>query len=307
MLTAFESFSENANFEDKMMSTPANRDSEAAEAAGESRKVGAAHPAKLECFVTRSILYCGDTDQNGAAAYLSGLMASWKWKFEYLPSHVPMSVSVLQSSHSLLILSDYPASLFDDECQRAALQKIEQGCGLLMIGGWESFHGHGGNWDGTLLGSVLPVQIASSDDRMNFDQSAFLVPVGDHEVTSGLPWRWRPPAIGGMNRVIARPSATVLLKAQSVSVSVNDLAGDDAGSASELLFSPAEVFPALVVGQCGQGRTAAFLSDVAPHWVGGFVDWGSERVTGQAVNAGAIEVGSDYAQFWKQLLQWCME
>ncbi len=30
----------------------------------------------------------------------------------------------------------------------------------------------------------------------------------------------------------------------------------------------------LVVGQHGRGRTAALATDVAPHWVGGLVDWG---------------------------------
>ena len=44
--------------------------------------------------------------------------------------------------------------------------------------------------------------------------------------------------------------------------------------------------------------------DVAPHWVGGFVDWGLPRVTAEAKGGNAIEVGHDYAKFWKQLLQW---
>jgi uncharacterized membrane protein len=59
-----------------------------------------------------------------------------------------------------------------------------------------------------------------------------------------------------------------------------------------------------VLGKLGKGRTAAFLSDVAPHWVGGFVDWGPRRVKSKAPGAAEIEVGSYYAQFWKQLLAW---
>lgn len=258
----------------------------------------------MEQSVTRSVLYCGDTDQSGAAAYLSGLMSSWGWRFDYVPSHLAMSTDLLSASRSLLILSDYPASQFDSKCQTQALRMIEQGCGLLMIGGWESFHGFGGNWDGTLLGSALPVEISSKDDRVNFDQSAFLLPVSDHEAITGLPWESRPPAIGGMNRVVAKPSAAVLLEAHALRVSIKRSAVETAGEAQELAFSSGEKYPALAVGEFGQGRTAAFLSDVAPHWVGGFVDWGPQRVTAQAPNAVAIEVGSDYARFWNQLLEW---
>ena len=66
---------------------------------------------------------------------------------------------------------------------------------------------------------------------------------------------------------------------------------------------PAEQVPMLVVGKHGRGRTAAFASDVAPHWVGGFVDWGVERVT-ESIGDGGIEVGADYAAFWRNLVRW---
>ena len=71
-------------------------------------------------------------------------------------------------------------------------------------------------------------------------------------------------------------------------------------------FEAQAPLPALVLGHHGHGRTAAFLSDVAPHWVGGLVDWGPSRVTAQASGAPAIEVGSGYAQFWRQLLTWAI-
>lgn len=246
--------------------------------------------------MTRSILYCGDTELIGAAAYLAGLMSAWGWEFEYLPSNVAMISRFLDVPRSLIILSDYPASQLDQPCQLQALRMIEQGCGLLMIGGWESYHGFGGDWNGTPLADALPVEISSTDDRVNFDQSAWLLPATEHAITRGLPWQNSPPAIGGMNRVKAKSDATILLNAHPFEVSA---AGD-----AKFEFKPREPFPALVVGEFGKGRTASFLSDVAPHWVGGFVDWGMPRVTGQAKDSNAIEVGSHYATFWKQLLQW---
>ena len=251
-----------------------------------------------------SILYCGDTDQNGAASYLSGLMALWGWPFDYVPSHVPIPAKLLEVPRSLIILSDYPSARFDLDCQQLAIKQVEQGCGLLMIGGWESFHGFGGDWDGTVLGSALPVEIQTRDDRVNFDQSAWLIPCFDHAITEGLPWYSSPPAIGGMNRVRAKGGTSIVMEAHSFAISVAEPADKGETRLPTLSLSPRETLLALVVGQRGMGRTAAFLGDVAPHWVGGFVDWGMPRVSAQAPNAGAIEVGGHYARFWKQLLEW---
>jgi uncharacterized membrane protein len=254
--------------------------------------------------LSRSILYCGDTELNGAASYLAGLMTAWGWHFDYVPSHQQITPAMMEMPRSLLILSDFPSTQFDANCQQLAIKQIENGAGLLMIGGWESFHGFGGNWDGTSLGSVLPVEILTRDDRMNFDQSAWLTPAQDHPIISGLPWYLRPPAIGGMNLVAAKPDSCVVLNAQSFVISKARPADDTTADSTAWSFSSRDSFPALVLGEFGKGRTAAFMSDAAPHWVGGFVDWGMPRVTGQAMGGPVIEVGSDYAKFWKQLLQW---
>jgi hypothetical protein len=68
-------------------------------------------------------------------------------------------------------------------------------------------------------------------------------------------------------------------------------------------FSPGAESPLLVVGEYGRGRTAALATDVAPHWVGGLVDWGDQRVV-QQVGAGFIDVGNWYARFFRNLLVW---
>ena len=66
----------------------------------------------------------------------------------------------------------------------------------------------------------------------------------------------------------------------------------------------AKTYPMLVVGGYGKGRTAALATDVAPHWVGGFVDWGKARITQNLSNGGFVEIGADYAKFFAQLLRW---
>ena len=93
--------------------------------------------------MTTSILYCGDTGLESAASYLAGLMTHFDWAFDYIPSDRKIVRSELESRRSLLILSDYPARQFDEDLQRLAIDQVQQGMGLLMIGGWESFHGLG--------------------------------------------------------------------------------------------------------------------------------------------------------------------
>ena len=105
----------------------------------------------------------------------------------------------------------------------------------------------------------------------------------------------RPPGIGGFNRFAAKADSATLLETQRYCVSRVD---------EELAFEPAEREPLLVVGTHGRGRVAALATDVAPHWVGGLVDWGPSRVAAQAPGAEAIEVGNLYSQFFWQLLQW---
>ncbi len=245
--------------------------------------------------MANSILYLGDTHLHDAAAYLAGLMHGWGWQFDYVPSHEPASVEMFAVPRALFIVSDYPAARMDAAGQRRLTEQVAGGAGLIMIGGWESFHGLGGDWDGTAVGDALPVLIASEDDRMNCDQPVLVRRLTEHPALTGLPWDSRPPVIGGFNRITAKPNATVLLEAQR-------FAAQCVGT--EFTFAPLDRHPLLVVGELGRGRTAALATDVAPHWVGPLVDWGVPRVSAQAPQANAVEVGGDYATFLRQLLSW---
>ncbi len=243
----------------------------------------------------RPVLYMGDTSLQGAACYLTGLMTKWGWWYRYVPSDQTVEASLLDGCPCLFILSDYPAKLLDETCQQKILQQVSDGAGLVMIGGWDSFCGQGGHWAGTALADALPVHIATTDDRVNCDQPALAARVANHPITLGLPWNERPPTIGGFNRVEPKNSAQVLLEVHRFLAQWNNNA---------VRLEPTERQPLLVVGEHGKGRTAALCVDVAPHWVGGLVDWGSQRVIAQAPGAYEIEVGDMYALFLKQLLGW---
>lgn len=241
------------------------------------------------------ILYCGDTHLRSAAAYLAGLLTAAGLPFRYVSSDQPLAESDPPPDLKLLILSDYPSARVSHHLQRRIVSRVEQGMGLLMIGGWESYHGLGGDWDTGPLAEILPVEMRPSDDRLNSDRPLLARRVGSHAVTDNLPWEQSPPYVGGLNRVQPRRGGRVLLE-------VDRLAAVREGS--NWRFRTDETYPLLIAGEHGRGRTATLATDVAPHWVGGLVDWGPGRVTAQAEQADAVEVGNLYAQFLTQLIRW---
>lgn len=242
--------------------------------------------------MTAPILYCGDTCLDGDAAYLAGMMTLWGVGFDYCPSDRAIEPAAIQGRR-LVVLSDYPAAQMSVESQAQLLAAVQAGTNLLMIGGWESFHGLGGDWDTTSIAKALPVVIQAKDDRLNCDHPVLIRQVRGHQSVDGLPWASRAPYVGGFNRFESKPTATVVLEADRLRPQYHD---------GRWQVELVETHPLLVLGTYGSGKTAAFATDAAPHWVGGFVDWGGGRVTGHARGSKMVEVGDLYAQFWTQLL-----
>lgn len=264
----------------------------------------------------KPILYLGDTRLDAAASYLGGMIARAGYAFDYVPTGEPAAVELFEQPRKLFIFSDFEAATTPPAAQQALLQQLDAGAGLLMIGGWESFHGATGHWAGQPLADALPVEISDTDDRINYDQAAVLRrAVGEHPILRGLPWDERPPLIGGFNRLRAKSGSQVLLEVVLHRVR-------RAGEGFE--FAQAATHPLLTVFENeqannfrGRGRVAALACDLAPHWVGPLVDWGTDnetsptaggRAAGQAptpgAGAGDVEVGACYARFVTQLLEW---
>jgi uncharacterized membrane protein len=249
--------------------------------------------------MVNSILYLGDTSLQGAAAYLAGVLAHAGRTFDYRPSDVPLRADDVAAPHKLYILSDYASRMIAPPLQERIVEHVSRGAGLLMLGGWETFCGLGGDWANTPLGSILPVDIATEDDRRNCDDLVLAHCENEqHPIVSGLPWRNRPPIIGGFNEVQARPMGELLLTARRFRPNF------DGGS---LTLSAGDVHPLLVTGVHGHGRTAALMTDLAPHWVGPLVDWGDGRIQSQAPGSWEIEVGDLYVKFVSQLVTWTLQ
>ena len=150
----------------------------------------------------------------------------------------------------------------------------------------------------TEIARILPVEIDHIDDRINCDQPALvrcLKP--DHPVVDGLPWDERPPMIGGFNKFKPKPGTETLLDVQRFEAHRSN---------GKIDFRPVDTHPMLVVGRHGRGRVACLATDIAPHWVGGLVDWGAgPRIITEAPGSWAIEVGTYYAKFLRNLVTWC--
>jgi uncharacterized membrane protein len=244
----------------------------------------------------KTILYCGDTGIREAASYLAGVMAHFSISFDYLASDQRFDEQCLARAYRGIILSDYPSKNFTHDQLAKLAEKVSQGMGLLMIGGWASFTGAGREYTDTALKDVLPVVMQEQDDRVNSWQPCVIEKRMAHAILDELPFDRCSPSVGGFNRLQAKPGAETILTVRQIGISQKP---------GKLHFTPsADTSPLLVVGQFGLGRVAAFASDVAPHWVGGLVDWGDSRITVRAEGSGPREVGNWYAAFFGNLIRW---
>ena len=145
---------------------------------------------------------------------------------------------------------------------------VEKGGGLLMVGGYFSFQGIDGKarWRRTPVEDVLPVMCLPYDDRVEIPEGTTAsITNPTHPVMAGLGGAW--PSLLGVNEVVVRERDDVEVLAR--------LPQDQGGH------------PLLVIGRFGKGRTAAWTSDIGPHWLSpSFCDW------------------EGYGKLWKNILGW---
>ncbi|MGM7698075.1 glutamine amidotransferase [Microbacterium sp. A84] len=237
--------------------------------AGESWSVTAIHTKGFDTFTT-------STYGEGAADFISAVEQAGH-TVVFQPNHVaaekfPYTLEEL-AEYDVVVLSDIGSNtllLPDRVFSRGerAPNRLEvlaewtrQGGSLLMVGGYLTFQGIEGkaNYRNTPLASVLPVLMESGDDREETPQGSIPRIVADHAITADLAPEW--PAILGYQRFTAREGADVLVQVGE--------------------------HPLLVVGSEGAGRTAAFGSDMGPHWLPPeFLAW------------------DGFAPMWQKLIGW---
>lgn len=222
----------------------------------------------------KRVLFLGEDSLTGAGRYLAGALKWAGLSFDYQPDQRPIPAAWLTRSYSAVICSDYRYASWTAKSRRWLSDRVQNGMGFLMIGGWASFTGLVGGYRGTDIEEMLPVFCQAGDDRVN--RSAILLAGANS------------PIVCGYHRATPKPGARVELEFQDLRVTNSDV----------ILGAR---HPAFVTSAFGLGRTAAFLTDVAPHWAGGLVDWGRHVPVRPAPHT-TLHVGTRYLLFLKRLL-----
>jgi uncharacterized membrane protein len=183
----------------------------------------------------------------------------------HIPAHeistrMPGDADGLAAIADVVVVSDVGANTFlvppatftrserQPDRTEALREFVELGGGLLMVGGYLTFSGIDAKarWGRTPVAEALPVTVLDRDDRVELPQGAAPKLGRGHAITQGLDETW--PELLGLNEVTARPGAMTLASCGG--------------------------HPLLVVDGYGAGRSAAFTSDLAPHWAPpAFMDW----------------------------------
>lgn len=224
---------------------------------GESWFTYAVHQKGFDAFYTSEYV-------EGGGEFLAALTGAGH-EVTYIPSHqihrqLPDTIDELRAIADVVVISDVGANSFQLAPQTfggsvPSVDKTElirlfvaSGGGLVMIGGYLTFTGieGKGRWGSCPLAAALPVALSDHDDRVELPSGATPTVTADHPIIGDLPPRW--PDLLGLNRVEPKPGS--------------------------VLLATCRTHPLLVVGTYERGRSAAFTSDIAPHWAPPeFVRW----------------------------------
>lgn len=240
--------------------------------AGESWMSYTTHVKGFDSFYTSSY----ETGEK----WLKKALVEGGYEVTFLPNHLageefPFTMEELKE-YDCVILSDIgantlllPTATFTKSIKmpnRADLIRdyVLDGGSLLMIGGYLTFSGVDakGKWHDTSVQEVLPVEVLTVDDRMEYCNGIKPVTVSDHEALTNVSKDW--PEVLGYNKTIAKEEAEVAV-----------IVGED---------------PFIAFGQYGEGRSAVFTSDCAPHWAPmEFCEW------------------EDYNNIWQGIMNWLIK
>jgi uncharacterized membrane protein len=232
------------------------------------------------------VLYAGDSPVGGAANYLLGILGSLPITYKHIPPSQMLTASDFKHSWNVIILSDFSRKNLTLDAERLLEKQVQNGTGLLMVGGWGSFSGPFGKWKGSRVERLLPVLCRAQDDRLNFPGGAIVHQKAKHEMFKNFTFQ-HPPVICGLNQIEPKKDSREILVVREIDTDHLKLKRE---------------YPLLVVSS--RLKTAALATDLAPHWCGGWVDWGTKR-RNLAVNSKIqVEVGDRYVDFVASLVNW---
>ena len=181
----------------------------------------------------------------------------------------PGDYEKILDEYDVLIFSDVEAKLFQLNADffdrqkfgkgiitfpdriRLTVEAVENGLGLMMLGGWYSFTGEvgKGGWGRTGLKDILPVECLGTDDLVESTEGFYpSLTESGKESFSEVNLEEFPPILG-YNETIEIPEGEILYRVKET----ND--------------------PLVAIRDVGKGRVLAYTSDPAPHWGLNFVYW----------------------------------
>jgi len=182
------------------------------------------------------------------------------------------------NTFDVFIFGDLDSSYIRPEQQKLFVERVREGAGVVMLGGYHSL-GPGG-YAGTPLGEILPVLLGDRDVGQVTDPFLpTLTPDGTHHpifanIADFFPTQGGepkvaglPPLHGGTRVGPARPGATVLATCPV----------------------EANAMPVLAIQPVDKGRTAVFCGDTTRSWQQG---------------PRALDEESPFLQFWGQMVRW---
>ena len=201
-----------------------------------------------------------------------------QWIEERLRKSWPINVgdTLKSNEFDIVILGDLDSTALGDANLNDLAKAVENGKGLMMIGGYHSF-GPGG-YGTTPLAKVLPITIRGTERQdfgtsirkdMHLSGEQRMVPVGRHSITR----------LGPDDQNAAIWSRLPTLKGANRFYSVKE------GTGIQVIAESQAAKPILVTGEYGKGRVLAFAGDSTWRW----------RLRG---------FKSQHNRFWRQAILW---
>ena len=143
------------------------------------------------------------------------------------------------------------------------------------------------------VGHVTAILRSATDTRRTYTR---FVPTNKDSLWRPLEFR-NGPMICGLNKVVPKRFSLVELEARALHFNKNT-----AVSLSQ------KKEPLLVTSRAGKGKVACFMTDFAPHWAGGLLDWGSKRILiRNRQKRLVVEVGNSYIKLIQQIVSKCIQ
>ncbi len=128
---------------------------------------------------------------------------------KFVRIYMPRTYPDLVDEYDYIVLSDANRGYFGKELGWMRKSVEEEGLGIIMVGGYESFGGVGKpSWANTEVAEILPVTM---DLPIEYGYVYKVRPAIDHPFNRALPWE-TIPVFFDINHVVLRFGATLLLR-----------------------------------------------------------------------------------------------